>query len=52
MDFLPLLLKGKVAYYSEALRTMASRSVTKSSFVAEFSIDPNVVIGELRAHRC
>ncbi len=52
MDFLPLLLKGKAAYFSEALRTIATWSSMKSTFIQEFTIDPNVVIGELRAQRC
>jgi len=50
--YLPLLLKGKAAYYSDSLRATADWGTARSSFLQEFTIDPNVVLGELRALRC
>jgi hypothetical protein len=50
--FLPLLLKGKASYYAETLRQMANWTTMRFSFIQEFTVDPNVVIGELRAQRC
>lgn len=51
-NFLPLLLKGRAAYYAETLRNMATWGSRRVSFIQEFTVDPNIIIGELRASRC
>ena len=50
--YLPLLLKGKAAYHAEALRSAPDWDTVEEMFLHEFTIDPNVIIGELRALRC
>ena len=50
--YLPLLLKGKAAYHAEALRSAPDWDTCEEWFLHEFTIDPNVIIGELRALRC
>lgn len=52
LDYLPLLLKGKAAYFAEVLRGKTTWQEAQDSFVDEFTVDPNVVLGELRALRC
>jgi hypothetical protein len=52
MKYLPLLLKGKTAYFVETLRNATSWGIMQQLFITEFTVDPNVVIGELRALRC
>lgn len=52
MNFLPLLLKGRAAYYAETLRMLSSWGARRHAFIQEFTVDPNVIIGELRAQRC
>lgn len=52
LKYLPLLLKGKAAYFVDRLRTFTTWGDMKAAFVDEFTVDPNVVIGELRALRC
>lgn len=52
MKYLPLLMKGKAAYFAETLRSAPDWPTMTSSFIREFTVDPNVIIGELRAVRC
>ena len=52
MKFLPLLLKDKARYYVERLRNISNWSDMEQAFIKEFTVDPNVVLGELRALRC
>jgi hypothetical protein len=52
LKYLPLLLKGKASYLVDRLRTFTAWNDMKTAFVDEFTVDPNVVIGELRALRC
>ena len=52
LKYLPLLLKGKAVYFQESLRQAPDWATALKIFIAEFQVDPNVVIGELRALRC
>ncbi len=52
MKYLPLLVRGKSAYFVDTLRSATSWSQMCSMLMTEFTVDPNVVIGELRTLRC
>ena len=45
-------MKGRAAYYAETLRVIPNWSGRRHAFIQEFTVDPNVIIGELRAQRC
>ena len=47
-----MFLKDKARYYVERLRTHVTWGDMKQAFLKEFTTDPNVVLGELRALRC
>ena len=51
LKFLPLTLKGKAAYYADVIRGLATWAEAEASFTKEFTTDPNVIMGELRALR-
>ena len=48
MKFLPLMLQGKASYYAEQLRSCSTWSDMVKKFEAEFKVDPDVIIAELR----
>lgn len=52
MKYLPLLLKGKTSYFAETLRSAPDWTSMMAAFTSEFTVDPNVIIGELRSVRC
>jgi hypothetical protein len=52
MKYLPLLLKGKTSYFAESLRSATTWKQMTDALTKEFTVDPNVVIGELRTVRC
>lgn len=52
MKYLPLLIRGKAAYFVDTLRGASSWNQMCKLLVEEFTVDPNVIIGELRALRC
>lgn len=43
---------GKAAYFAEAIKSASDWPTAMNLFVNEFSVDPNVIIGELRILRC
>jgi hypothetical protein len=51
-NFLPLLMKGKASYYAETPRTMANWNAMRFSFIQEFTVDLNIIIGKVRAQIC
>lgn len=48
MKFLPLMLQGKASYYADQLRSCSTWSDMVKKFEAEFKVDPDVIIAELR----
>ncbi len=52
MKYLPLLIRGKAAYFVDTLRGATSWGQMCALLVQEFTVDPNVIIGELRTLRC
>ena len=44
-------MKGKAAYYADVIRGLATWTEAEAAFVTEFTTDPNVIMGELRALR-
>lgn len=52
MKYLPLLIRGKAAYFVDTLRGATNWQLMCQKLVQEFTVDSNVIIGELRALRC
>ena len=52
MKYLPLLIRGKAAYFLDTLRGATNWQLMCQKLVQEFTVDSNVIIGELRALRC
>jgi hypothetical protein len=48
MKFLPLMLQGKASYYADQLRSCSTWNEMVNKFEAEFKVDPDVIIAELR----
>ena len=52
MKYLPLLIRAKGAYLVDTLRGATNWQLMCQKLVQEFTVDSNVIIGELRALRC
>lgn len=48
MKFLPMLLEGKTTYFVEQLRQCSTWGEMKLKFEAEFKVDSDMIIAELR----
>ncbi len=51
LKYLPLTMKGKATYYADVIRGLATWAEAEAAFITEFTTDPNVIMGELRALR-
>jgi hypothetical protein len=52
MKYLPLLLKDKASYYADNLKRTSDWTSMKTAFNNEFTVNSNIIIGELRTIRC
>lgn len=51
LKYLPLTMKGKAAYFADTIRGLSTWAEAEAAFTTEFTTDPNVIMGELRALR-